>query len=73
MNNLPFFSGMEFISFAKQYQTPIYLMGNVLNEERMIEAYNLGVQDYVIKPFSPFILAVKMENNKQLLKLRKII
>lgn len=70
---LPFFSGIELVSIAKINKTPIYLMGDVAIEERMIKAYELGVHDYIIKPFSPFVLVAKMKNSISFYnKLRKI-
>ena len=70
-DTLPFFSGIELISYAKANKTAIYLMGDVAIEERMIEAYQLGVQDYIIKPFSPFVLVAKIESSLQVYNMQK--
>lgn len=72
-DTLPFFTGIELIAIAKNHQTPIYLMADVAIEERMIKAYQLGVRDYIIKPFSPFVLVAKMENSLQDYQMRKIV
>lgn len=61
---LPFKSGLEVISFMKEHykHVPIIVVSALGEEERtVIEAFKLGVDDFMSKPFNPneMLLRVK--------------
>ncbi|MBW7844436.1 MAG: response regulator transcription factor [Bacteroidia bacterium] len=60
---LPFNSGMEIISKLKEIskETPIIVLTNIGLENVVMEAFNLGADDYMTKPFSPNELSVRVK------------
>lgn len=61
---IPFRSGIEIIHHAKEYQpeTPIIVLSSLGEEEQVVlEAFNLGVADFVPKPFNPNELAIRVK------------
>lgn len=61
---MPFRSGIEIIHHAKQSQpdTPIIVLSSLGEEEQVVlEAFNLGVADFVPKPFNPNELAIRVK------------
>ena len=59
--NLPGSQVLELIkSLRVEMVTPILLMTPVRPEETIIEAYNAGVDDYLIKPVSPSLFNAKV-------------
>ena len=64
---MPFASGIEILSAVKSAgkNTPIIMLSSLDQEEVVLEAFNLGASDFVIKPFSPNELVIRV---KKLLK-----
>lgn len=61
---MPFRSGIEIIHHAKQSRpdTPIIVLSSLGEEEQVVlEAFNLGVADFVPKPFNPNELAIRVK------------
>ena len=61
---MPFRSGIEIIHHAKQKQpdTPIIVLSSLGEEEQVVlEAFNLGVSDFIPKPFNPNELAIRVK------------
>ncbi len=61
---IPFRSGIEIIHHAKKFQpdTPIIVLSSLGEEEQVVlEAFNLGVADFVPKPFNPNELAIRVK------------
>lgn len=61
---MPFRSGIEIIHYAKQSQpnTPIIVLSSLGEEEQVVlEAFNMGVADFVSKPFNPNELAIRVK------------
>ncbi|WP_026951478.1 response regulator transcription factor [Algoriphagus mannitolivorans] len=61
---MPFRSGIEIIHHAKKSQphTPIIVLSSLGEEEQVVlEAFNLGVADFVPKPFNPNELAIRVK------------
>jgi two-component system response regulator VicR len=69
---LPFCTGLEIISFAKEKfkNIPIIVVSALGQEETTVaNAFNLGIDDFVSKPFSPHELLLRV---KRLLNNRKL-
>lgn len=68
---LPYKSGLEIISFVKKnYTIPIIVLSALGEEERtVVEAFKLGADDFIAKPFNPneLILRIKRLIVKKLL------
>lgn len=61
---MPFRSGIEIIHHAKQSRpdTPIIVLSSLGEEEQVVlEAFNMGVADFVPKPFNPNELAIRVK------------
>lgn len=61
---MPFRSGIEIIHHAKQTQPdiPIIVLSSLGEEEQVVlEAFNLGVSDFIPKPFNPNELAIRVK------------
>lgn len=61
---LPFKSGLEIISFAKENHThiPVIVVSAMGEEEgTVMEAFNLGADDFVPKPFNPNELKLRVK------------
>lgn len=61
---LPFKSGLEIISFVKENNKhiPVIVVSSMGEEERTVmEAFNLGADDFVSKPFNPNELKLRVK------------
>ena len=61
---MPFSGGLELINMMKnelKKETPIIVLSKVGNEETIIEAFKLGADDYLTKPFSPNELSIRVK------------
>jgi DNA-binding response OmpR family regulator len=61
---MPFASGLEIISFIRQQEgrkTPIIILSSMGQEDVVLEAFRLGADDYITKPFSPNELSVRVK------------
>ncbi len=61
---IPFKSGIEIIHFARKSKpnTPIIVLSSLGEEEKIVlEAFNLGVADFIPKPFNPNELAIRVK------------
>ncbi len=61
---LPFKSGLEIISFAKENlkHIPVIVVSSMGEEEgTVMEAFNLGADDFVPKPFNPNELKIRVK------------
>jgi two-component system, OmpR family, response regulator VicR len=61
---MPFRSGIEIIHYAKKHRpdTPIIVLSSLGEEEQVVlEAFNLGVSDFIPKPFNPNELAIRVK------------
>jgi DNA-binding response OmpR family regulator len=61
---MPFRSGIEIIHHARKSQpdTPIIVLSSLGEEEEVVlEAFNLGVSDFIPKPFNPNELAIRVK------------
>lgn len=61
---LPFKSGLEVISFVKENfnHIPVIVVSSMGEEEgTVLEAFNLGADDFVSKPFNPNELKIRVK------------
>ncbi len=61
---MPFTGGLELINLTRNElgkTTPIIVLSKVGNEETIIEAFKLGADDYLTKPFSPNELSIRVK------------
>lgn len=66
---MPYTSGLELISIVKSNQNkkiPIIVLSGLGQEDTVMEAFQLGADDFITKPFNPTELAVRV---KRLLKI----
>ena len=59
---MPFASGLEVLSFVKKQPkpVPVIVLSAMGQENVVVEAFNLGADDYITKPFSPNELALRV-------------
>lgn len=67
---MPYFSGMELIGFVRnelKSDIPIIIISSAGNEENVLNAFELGANDFISKPVSPSELMVRVarELNKR--------
>jgi DNA-binding response OmpR family regulator len=61
---MPYASGLEIIGFVRKNQakkTPIIILSAMGQEDVVLEAFQLGADDYITKPFSPNELSVRVK------------
>lgn len=61
--HMPFHSGLELVTFVRQTQqsqTPILILTTEGLEDTVLQAFELGADDYVAKPFSLPELALRV-------------
>jgi DNA-binding response OmpR family regulator len=66
---MPYTSGLEFISIVKSGQgsnIPIIVLSGIGEEATVMEAFDLGADDFLTKPFNPVELSVRV---KRLIKI----
>jgi DNA-binding response OmpR family regulator len=61
---MPFMSGLEVISHVRNklnLQTPIIVFSAAGQEEMILNAFNIGANDFMSKPFSPHELVIRVK------------
>lgn len=61
---MPYTSGLELISIIKSetaQQMPVIVLSGIGEEDTVMEAFNLGADDFITKPFNPTELAVRVK------------
>lgn len=61
---MPFFSGMELIEHIRkdlELKTPIIILSAEGSEQTVLEAFELGADEFIAKPFSPAELIVRIK------------
>lgn len=60
---MPYVSGLEIIDFVRNQaksDVPIIILSAVGLEKTIVEAFNLGADDFITKPFSPEELSIRV-------------
>lgn len=60
---MPYFSGMELIDYVRNElnsKIPIIIISSAGNEENVLNAFELGANDFISKPVSPSELLVRV-------------
>jgi len=62
---LPFVSGSQLIEFikSKHPQVPIIVLSTATQEDIITDAFTMGVDDFITKPFSPNELALRVKRS----------
>jgi DNA-binding response OmpR family regulator len=61
---MPFSSGLEIVGKVKsnvERKTPVIVLSSMGQENIVLEAFNLGADDYITKPFSPNELSMRVK------------
>ncbi len=60
---LPYNNGLEVVTHLKNKskETPIIVLTNIGLENVVLDAFNMGADDYMTKPFSPNELSVRIK------------
>lgn len=69
---MPYTSGLELIAIVKTnsaYNLPVIVLSGIGEEATVLEAFQLGAEDFLTKPFNPSELSVRV---KRLLKLHAV-
>jgi DNA-binding response OmpR family regulator len=62
--HMPFHSGLEITTFIREEQkkkTPIIILSAEGLENTVLQAFDIGANDFITKPFSPAELAVRVK------------
>jgi DNA-binding response OmpR family regulator len=60
---MPYVSGLEIVSYIKNCDSkiPVIVLSAMGQEKTVLEAFNLGADDYMTKPFSPNELVIRVK------------
>ena len=61
---MPFIGGIELINTIRNelhLEIPIIVLSTLSNEDSIIEAFKLGADDYITKPFSPNEVSIRVK------------
>jgi len=61
---MPYTSGLEIVSAVKEKygnKIPVIVLSGMGQEDVVLEAFQLGANDYMTKPFSPVELSVRVK------------
>lgn len=62
--NMPFYSGMELINYTRkelQSSIPILVLSTAGQESSVLQAFEMGANDFMTKPFSPNEVSVRIK------------
>ena len=61
--NMPVMDGLTFVKeFRKGSQVPVIMVTTEGGQKEVLEAMKSGVNDYIVKPFTPSVLVSKLES-----------
>lgn len=59
---MPYMTGLELVNILREKlgkKTPVIVLSKIGLEETVLKAFNMGADDYMVKPFSPSELSVR--------------
>lgn len=62
---MPDVTGIEFLSQLKDTEndtTPVIMLSSIENSVEKLKCFNLGARDYLVKPFNPDELRIRINN-----------
>jgi DNA-binding response OmpR family regulator len=62
---MPYITGLEIVHQIRkdlQLKTPIIIVSSIGLEKTVLEAFRLGADDFITKPFSPNELSIRVSN-----------
>ncbi len=63
---MPYYSGLEVVSYTRltlKKDTPILILSSMGLEKIVLEAFELGADDFITKPFSPQELSIRVRKS----------
>ena len=64
--NMPVMDGLTFVKeFRKSSQVPVIMITTEGGQKEVLKAMKSGVNDYIVKPFTPSVLVSKLESLKK--------
>ena len=61
---MPYFSGIELVDFLRselKSRVPVIIISNAGNETNILNAFDLGADDFISKPVSPAELIIRVD------------
>jgi DNA-binding response OmpR family regulator len=61
---MPYVTGLELLNIVKNFKEkkiPVILLTSLGHEETVVKAFEMGVEDFLTKPFSPNELTMRIE------------
>ncbi|MBN2638929.1 MAG: response regulator transcription factor [Bacteroidales bacterium] len=61
---MPFSTGLEIVHYIKKerkLQIPVIVLSIIGQEKTVLEAFDLGADEYIVKPFSPNELLIRIK------------
>lgn len=68
---MPFFSGLEIINYVRNTlhsNVPIIILSSAGYENTVVEAFKMGADDFITKPFNPNELSIRVRKNLERIK-----
>ncbi|MGJ7609076.1 response regulator transcription factor [Variovorax sp. LT1R20] len=62
--NVPGLAGVELLQWLRKWQTdkvPVLMLSSRASEQDVVQALNLGADDYIVKPFRPLELRARLQ------------
>lgn len=73
---MPFVSGLEFLNYYRnelKKTTPIIVISSLGQEETILQAFELGADDFIVKPFNPNEVIIRIKKALDIAHLTKVL